>query len=289
MITDEIRERRRDYICSSDIAGIWGVSPFSTPYDIWMEKVYKIEDYTNKSMESGNDNEKYIVMDVCQHFGFDYSKVEIKPDKLWKTSEKYPLFAVNLDADMPGIEVKLTTESHDWGIWEDQTIPQHFYMQNQLQMLVTGYEIIYVGVWIVMYGIDKRFYEIKRDEKVISEILNLAPKWWNRYVLPAREEIARNETPSLIPKMTKPAYDRYRRVITKPNTIKCVGRELWKEWEKAKEELKNATRNEKMIKSQVMEIKGDSEALKTPDGDYYMKDRGGRLRVIKKERIEGYE
>jgi predicted phage-related endonuclease len=236
-----------------------------------------------EAMAAGNKYERYIIMDICQNYSFDEFDVITEPEELWK---ERGIFACNLDADNPGMEAKFTRDGNGWGDTESQLIPQHFFVQVQFQMLVTGYEQIYVGVWIANFGIDARFYVIKRDEAMIGKIETLATAWWQKYVVTARESIAAGESPRYVPRDEKPVYDTFKRIIPRPGKVVPLSGVLIDKWELAKIQAKHAAQEVDALKSEIHTELGDAEAGELPDGSMYMK-RGNGWRVVDADKIGG--
>ena len=63
MITEEQRKARKEWIGSSDVAAVVGVSPFASAYDVWLEKTGKLaeEPPSNDAMDAGNWMEPAIL------------------------------------------------------------------------------------------------------------------------------------------------------------------------------------------------------------------------------------
>jgi predicted phage-related endonuclease len=285
MITDEIRQRRRNYLCASDWSQVVGVNPFGSAYDVWVSKVYDTTNDETASMRDGNDNEEYIVADICKHFGFDRSAVITDAEKLW---HERGIYSCNLDGDNPGMEAKYTTESDDWGALGSEHIPDHFFLQVQFQMLVTGYEQIHVGVWICHYGIDKRFYVIKRNDELIGRIERAGAAWWNKYVVPAKEILAQGGSLDDFPKpsMDKPSLKTFKKIIRRPGKVAKLNGADFDIWQLADDQAKAAKKRANECKAKLLDQVGDAEAGELPDGSLWKKNGRNAWQLYEPERIE---
>ena len=261
MITEEQRQQRRKHIGSSDIAAIFNVHPFMSPYECWMSKVYELEDYEpGESAEIGNYLEDDIVDWVAKKYKID---VMTDPMVLYRKPSIKSIFACNLDALVPSIptaiEAKYTQLAEEWGREDREEIPDHFMLQVQHQMLCTGFDYIIVGVWIAQYGIDHRHYVIKRNQKMIDDIIRVGEWWWNKHVIP---KVPPEDSPLPIPKT-------FSRIIKVEGKVIEKEGDVWERREAAMEALRTATKAKEALDSEVRAAMGDASAMSLGDGKFY--------------------
>ena len=78
-----------------------------------------------------------------------------------------------------GLECK-TTSAYNKAEWEDDNIPDAYYIQCQHYMAVTGYKSWYIAVLIG--GNKFRYKEIKRDDELIAKLIELEAAFWQHVV-----------------------------------------------------------------------------------------------------------
>jgi len=298
MITNEIREKRRKYVCSSDIGALFECNPFMTAYDVWLQKMHKTENVTNDVRELGNELEETIVNWVCLE-----NNLTICPDKeleqLQFICEDYQLFACNLDSlvSHPNqhdlyfpIEAKYTQYAQEWGGQGTEVIPQRIMLQVQNQMLCTESDAVYVGVWIadkkdmiflrnmikalkgedagfecllqidgILKDIDMRHYEIKRNQDMIDKIIDHCTWWWEKYVV--------TKTP---PPMTEPpSMEIVKSIIRNPDKIVPVSAKAVDEYEFTCVNFRAAKSEKDEAKVRLLAETGDAKMWQYPSGEIY--------------------
>ena len=278
MITPEILKKRRNYICSSDPAKIMGISPFEGAYDAYLSKTNDMEpSKPTEAADIGNALEDDIVFWTAKKFNVEYTAV---PDELWHVSKEYPRYACNLDALVLGdkyktaIEAKFTSQIDEWGTGEE-TIPDHFMMQVQEQMMVMGYDYILIGVWIAHWGIERRTYVIKRNQKMIDRIERYCTWFWDKHVLPKvppkDSPIPEPKTFSRIPKIEGKTVD--------------ISSESWLAFTEAKEAARVAGKAKDLAMSKVRAELGDAQCGRVPgETDLFYGTINGKTRTFKGER-----
>lgn len=133
--TPEWHDFRKTHIGSSEIAAIMGVSPWKSPYSLWLEKTgKKKEDEPNFAMQRGVVNENRARL--------QYSKVtgnEVMPNIL--VSDEWPVALASLDGitmDKSIIcEIKCP-QPKNFEKAERGEVPNFYYAQIQWQLWVSG-------------------------------------------------------------------------------------------------------------------------------------------------------
>lgn len=163
---------RRQGIGSSDAPIIMGVSPYSTPYQLWEEKLGRVKPERNTFiLDKGHRLEPMaralIEFELGQNF----------PPKL-VVHESEPWLRASLDGmselgDI--IEIKyMGAEEHASG-----QIPERYLPQVQHQMVITGVAKVYFCSFNPDAETKLRIIEVPRDDKYLAEYLVKAAEFWN--------------------------------------------------------------------------------------------------------------
>ena len=166
---------RRSGIGASDIAAIMGVSPWSTPRQVWISKVEPEapEPMSNEDMDWGLRMERLIVDEACQRLGaapLHYGPLMKDNDRPWMMAT--PDATAN-DLATDKVIVVEAKKVDDWA-WDE--IPTHYHYQVQWQLAVTGLDKAVLAA--LHRGRRLELYEVERDEEVISELVEAGEWFW---------------------------------------------------------------------------------------------------------------
>lgn len=176
MDIETLKERKKG-LGGSDIAAIFGLSKWMTPYQLYIDKTtdeIAEEDIDNDQIYWGNLLEPVILQVYTKKTG----RLAKKPDPMIWSKEHNFLFA-NLDAITNCgriVEVKTSRISSEWGEEGSDDIPQEYILQIQHYMLVTGMQVTDIAVLIT--GSDFRLYEVHADKELQSIIIDKAKQFW---------------------------------------------------------------------------------------------------------------
>lgn len=161
---------RRTGIGSSDIAGVLGLSPWSSPYTVWCDKrgltppVQQTE-----QMEVGTELEEPIARIFQRRHGRPVRRV-----RAILRHPEYPFALANLDRVTDGgqavVEIKATSQTWD-------AVPDHYMVQVQWQLAVTG---LPWGYLVPLAGTRLNPVRIVRDDALIADMLAAAGAFWRR-------------------------------------------------------------------------------------------------------------
>lgn len=169
---------RRGYLGGSDAAVIAGLSPWKTPYQLYLEKIGK------EKPADLSDNERVywgqILEAVVAHeYGRRTGRKIRRVNKLLMHNE-HPFIAAHIDRDVLNesriLEIKTAGRGTDWGEEETDEIPPHYYAQVQHYLAVTGADVCDVAVLIG--GQQYRQYEVPRDDEYIAALIKLELDFW---------------------------------------------------------------------------------------------------------------
>ena len=174
--------RRRQGVGGSDIAGIFGLSNYSTPYTVWADKMGLIaEKEATPQMRLGTDLEAYVARRFTEQTG-----LKVRRDGRTITNPAYPYSFAHIDRRIVGqswgVECK-TCSPYRNAEFSENEYPVEYYTQALHYLAVTGWEKWYIAVLIL----DGTFlvYEIRREDvqAEIDEIQRTIAFFWETYVL----------------------------------------------------------------------------------------------------------
>ena len=201
---------RRSGLGASDIAAVLGISPWSSPWAVWADKVGLLsldDDSDDDDREFGRRAELMISPWFADRTGY-----HVAATQLWATSDDipwmlatpdgavtdrdycthggdcpfpshprsvhgpWPLRTEDLDLlDLQGLEAKTEFDSKAWA-----EIPVHYQAQGQQQMFTAGWERVWFAV---LHGRRFRVYVLDRDQADIDEMIERATEFWQHHVL----------------------------------------------------------------------------------------------------------
>jgi len=188
MLTAEQIKQRRLGIGGSDVAAIMGLSPWTTPLDVYLEKLGESTDMVDDSVDTpiywGNVLEDVVANEYAARTGY---KVQRRNEP--RLHPSLSIARANLDRivvshpDGPGVlECKTAgRRSDDWGEPGTDEIPQYYLTQVVHYLAVTGYA--WADLAVLFLG-DRQFavYHIRRDDELIQSILDIEKSWWRDHV-----------------------------------------------------------------------------------------------------------
>lgn len=141
--TPEWLEFRRDKLGASDAPIILGVSPWKTPYDLWIEKLGLSKPYMNDAMKRGHDLEDTARFEFELQNTFSVSpKVLVHPEYEWMIAS---LDGISEDGKKI-VEIKCPgKQDHSQALSGE--VPEKYYPQLQHQIEVAGVDEAYYFSW----------------------------------------------------------------------------------------------------------------------------------------------
>jgi putative phage-type endonuclease len=177
-----LRERRRG-LGASDAAAVLGLSPYSNPFVVWLDKTGRLPlDHGAEEPEKrwGRFLEGAIAEAFEEETGLrviDRELSVIHPEHSW--------LRATLDGRVTdgtavlGVYEAKTTNGRD-GTWRDGP-PEWYVLQVQHQLLVTALDRAWLPVLIG--GSDFEVHQVERDERVIALLLAYESAFWHDHVL----------------------------------------------------------------------------------------------------------
>ena len=177
-------------IGGSDIASVCGINQWKSPLALWHEKTEKIqeEEEENIPAEVGLALEPFMKRRfekwIEKEEGANVT-VAIVPYILQHKTNKIAL--ANLDGvfihpdKLACLTEYKTTSEHFYKQWQDENLPDNYYLQIQWYLYVTGLEYCYLSFLIGNRKFDVLL--IERNQEVIDEIVEKADFFWKTYVM----------------------------------------------------------------------------------------------------------
>jgi putative phage-type endonuclease len=187
MNDDERKEwvrARRLGLGGSDAAAALGFSPYTTPYELYLEKRGEVPDKDlsdNPFVEWGSRLEDVISDAYSEKTGQKVHRV----NRILKHPE-HPWMLANLDrrivGDKRGLEVKTANawsgrDAETWGASGTDIVPEHYLLQCAHYLAVTGYTAF--DLCVLIGGNDLRIYTIARNEALIAHLIEGESAFWN--------------------------------------------------------------------------------------------------------------
>ncbi len=172
-------ELRAKNIGGSDVAALFGLSPFTTRWQLWMEKVGKIapEDLSgNKAVQAGTFLESGIANWAAHRWSMDVTKVID-----YFTVDDCPGMGASFDyitADGAPVEIKWSARGHGWHYSGDEILeaPENYILQVQHQLACTSSD----HAWLVALIDDEpRRMKIPRNDNIIDAIKSEITTFWD--------------------------------------------------------------------------------------------------------------
>lgn len=174
------RELRRAGIGGSDAAAIAGLSPYTTPFQVYADKKGLLGDLEdNEAMRIGRDLEEYVAARFTEATG-----KRVRKCNYILQSNAHSFLSANVDrmviGEKAGLECK-TTSQWNRADFDQGDVPPTYYVQCQHYMAVTGYNKWYLAVLVLGGGF--YWYEIARNQQDIDSLIAMEKNFWIRYIV----------------------------------------------------------------------------------------------------------
>lgn len=172
---------RRHGIGGSDAAAIVGLSPYSSPYTVYCDKVgLTADDKDTEAARLGRDLEGYVVQRWQERTGKRARRCNYMLQNQilsWMIADVDRL-VIGEDA---GLECK-TTSAYNKTDFAGGDIPPYYYVQCQHYMAVTELPRWYLGVLVLGVG----FYDlvVERNDDDIDALTEAEGRFWHDHVVP---------------------------------------------------------------------------------------------------------
>ena len=178
---------RQSGIGGSDISSVCGINPYKSALALYYEKTQEVkeDDIENLPAELGTYLEPFMKVKFedwwKKNKGGEIIEVESMPFILQHSTNEIAL--ANLDGFFGDnlVEYKTTSE-RNYKQWEEDNLPDYYYLQTQWYLYVTNFRYCYIAFLIGNRKFDAKL--IERNEEVIKQIAEKADYFWNTFVIP---------------------------------------------------------------------------------------------------------
>ncbi|MFA5625502.1 MAG: YqaJ viral recombinase family protein [Bradymonadales bacterium] len=184
MTEAEWRAQRRVGIGGSDAAGILGLNPYSSAFQVYCDKIGLTDgDEDNEAMRQGRDFEAYVAGRFEEATG-----KKTKNCNYVLISRKHPYAIANVDrlivGEKAGLECKTTSvlNKTDFSAGD---VPPQYYVQCMHYIAVTGAERWYLAILVLNKGF--HVFTIERNEEEIQALMSAEETFWRENVLAKQE------------------------------------------------------------------------------------------------------
>tara|TARA_R100001224_G_scaffold113344_1_gene98422 strand:+ start:7265 stop:8233 length:969 start_codon:yes stop_codon:yes gene_type:complete len=173
-------------IGSSSIGAILGLSPWSSPWDVWARAHGLTESSSSAATQRGHILEPAIgahyahLNNVQIEKGPEYEAAPIIGPEEWMHAR--PDFFVKSDDARWLLEIKSTRKfDHKWGMSGSNGVPPYYAAQCIWQMAVTDDERCDLAAFATMND-EYRCFKIHRDSSVESKMIDYVRDWYDRHI-----------------------------------------------------------------------------------------------------------
>jgi putative phage-type endonuclease len=149
---------------ASDSAAVMGLSPWTTPYQLWLGKTGRQQTTVTAAMQRGTDLEP--LARACYE---DQTGLVMQPLVLEAGPYSASLDGMTLDGDLV-LEVKCPFKGRSSALWRDVSaglVPQHYGIQIQHQLMVSGADTAHLWVFDGERGL---LHTVERDDGLMERI-----------------------------------------------------------------------------------------------------------------------
>lgn len=266
MLTQEQKENRKKGLGGTDIAALFGVSPWKTPYELYLEKTVGSlqDDKPTEQMNWGNWLEDGIAK------GYEHITGQVVQECDTIHHPEHPIFFANPDrllkGKKKGLEIKnvSTFLTDEWGDAGTQKIPQHYFLQIAHYMFVTGYEEWDVAA---LFGGNKlQIYTFQHDKAFDELIQEEGLKFWKEHV------VKEMPPPATFTKRSVEFLKKHFKNVDEKTVF--LDRKLteWKEtFLKGKEIIKRADEEVKVASAHILNAMGEANKAVLTDGSCFLR------------------
>ena len=164
--SQEWHDMRKNMIGASDVPVIMGVSPWKTPYQLWLEKVgLRQPEPTNYAQQRGIDNEAQALQKFIEEYGIEPFVPQVVTKDDWAMAS---FDGLTFDRSK-GVEIKCPGKvDHELAL--SGQVPEKYYPQLQFQMYVA--DLKEVSYFSYVSDDDAINLKVERDDAYISEMLS---------------------------------------------------------------------------------------------------------------------
>jgi putative phage-type endonuclease len=175
---------RRTFLGGSDAGAILGLSPWATPYEVWLEKISdgpKVVDPKKERFFARRKRQEPVVLEMLA----DEKGIKARSINTRAFHPTHDFMSCEIDAIAEdGLEIEIKTvhpfQAKEWGTEDTDEIPPHYTAQALHGLMVTGQPRRLVAALI---GVDDlRIYMVERDEPTLAQLFEHELAFWKMVV-----------------------------------------------------------------------------------------------------------
>lgn len=189
MPREEWLKWRTEGIGGSDVSVIFGINPYRSIFQLWMEKTGQIEPEERETEYThfGTVLESVVKQEFMRRTG-----LKVRAKRALLQSDKYSFMLADLDGviyedGMMNIFEAKTASEYKREVWEEG-VPEEYILQVQHYMAVTGARRTYIAA--LVGGNHFIYHVVERDEKLIALIIQREKEFWEKNVSQGEEPLA---------------------------------------------------------------------------------------------------
>ncbi|GIM29866.1 hypothetical protein CPJCM30710_25320 [Clostridium polyendosporum] len=176
-------EARKLGITGTDLGGLTGISKYSTPMKVYLDKVGGLEPTEdNEAMYWGRVMEDVIAKEFQVRNNVKVNRVNVMlkhPQYEWALGNIDRLIT-NKKGEKGILEIKTVSE-YIRDAWEGEEVPPQYMVQLQWYMFVAGVKF---GYFAALIGGNKYVHKyVERDEELIEMLVKIAKDFWESNVV----------------------------------------------------------------------------------------------------------
>lgn len=187
---EEWLKAREDGIGASEVAAVVGLSPWETPFSLWLRKTGQVPPLEeNQAMHLGHLLEPVIVSLWEEATGWKTVKASAKdiiyqdPEHPWrKVTPDRIAYEINEDGRKSKCLLEIKSSQKDF---EPDDLPVYYICQCQYQMHVTGIHVCYL-CWLVR-GLSFGYARIEYDKEFAEFLVGKVDAFYNENVKGGKE------------------------------------------------------------------------------------------------------
>ena len=252
----------------SEVAALFGLSPFTTSYTLWHEKAGKVPPagFDNQKTNWGKLIEPLIAGELAKSLNW-----KLEPSRVYHEHPTVPGMGCTLDFDVldnqwgPGIvETKVVFDYADYKRdWSDDRAPPNYELQAQHQMACTGRAWCAIAVWIAQTATLAPALIRRPSLKVVPDIETRVAAFWQSIRDDVAPDPSGTEAELSIMRHLWPARVEKKIVeIPSARLSEAAQQYLW-----ATEQLPGLDREKTSRKAQLLAAAKDAALLRVPGYD----------------------
>lgn len=250
-------EERKTGVGSSDAPGIVGVAPWSTPLQIYCEKLGLYQPEETEQMKVGREIEPFIAGLASERLGLPLTQGRLVRHPFHRWLIATPDYHL---PDGTVVEIKNCRSSEGWGAEMTDHIPIYYLVQVIHQMMVTQTLHAYCAAFIA--GCELRLYRVQNNPRVNGLLFRALEDFWKGHVearLPPPVDYQDRNAARLLNLLSPP-------VEARALEMDLSDQELTNEYLMLTSDLSRAIKRQRVLRNRLVARMGDCSKGITPNG-----------------------